>query len=174
MTKPPTRGQSLVEFALIFPLVLFLLLGFFDLGRAVIYYSSLSNAVREGTRAGIVNHVYLEDALTAADTSKAVMTANPVCPEIVDEDLARKNDTLRCIVYRYGFALNESLNPITDIIPTVSLNEDAIYEKITIVANYCFKPITPGALLLVNTTCDGEKGILLSAESTMYVAPTGK
>jgi len=174
MTKSPTRGQSLVEFALIFPLVLFLLLGFFDLGRAIIYYSSLSNAVREGTRAGIVNHVYLEDTLTAADIGKAVMTANPICPEIADEDLAMVDDTLRCIVYRYGFALNESFDPITDIIPTVSLNEDAIYEKINIIANYCFKPITPGVLLIVNTTCDGDKGILLSAESTMFVAPTGK
>lgn len=168
------RGQSLVEFALIFPLVLFLLLGFFDLGRAIIYYSSLSNAVREGTRAGIVNHVYLEDVATAVDTGKAVMTANPICPEIADEDLAMTEDTLRCIVYRYGFGLSGTFNPVTDVVPTVSLNEDAIYEKITIIANYCFKPVTPGVLLIVNTTCDGDKGILLSAESTMFVAPTGK
>ena len=47
-------GQTLVEFALIIPLVLMLLLGFLDLGRAIFYYSSLSNAVREGTRQGIV------------------------------------------------------------------------------------------------------------------------
>lgn len=174
MNKQPTRGQSLVEFALIFPLAIFLLLGFFDLGRAIIYYSSLSNAVREGTRAGIVNHTYLEDVATAVDTSKAVMTTSPICPEIADEDLAMTEDTLRCIVYRYGFALSESFDPLTDVVPTVSLNEKAIYEKISITANYCFKPVTPGILLIVNTTCDGEKGILLSAESTMYVAPTGK
>jgi hypothetical protein len=47
-------GQTLVEFALLIPLFLFLLLGFFDLGRAWFYRSSLSNAVREGARAGIV------------------------------------------------------------------------------------------------------------------------
>lgn len=47
-------GQSLIEFALLIPLLLFLLLGFFDLGRAWFYRSSLTNAVREGARAGIV------------------------------------------------------------------------------------------------------------------------
>ena len=47
-------GQTLVEFALLIPLFLFLLLGFFDLGRAWFYRSSLTNAVREGARAGIV------------------------------------------------------------------------------------------------------------------------
>jgi len=47
-------GQTLVEFALVFPILLALLLGFFDLGRALFYRSSLTNAVREGARAGIV------------------------------------------------------------------------------------------------------------------------
>ena len=62
--KNTTRfpAQSLVEFALIIPLLLLLLLGFFDLGRAIINLSALSNAVREGTRAGIVM-AYDEDAI---------------------------------------------------------------------------------------------------------------
>lgn len=47
-------GQSIVEFALIFPLLFFLVTGLFDLGRAVICFSSLNNAVREGTRFAIV------------------------------------------------------------------------------------------------------------------------
>lgn len=50
-----TRGQSLVEFALIFPVLIVILLGIFDLGRAVFAYSSLTNAAREGARLGIVN-----------------------------------------------------------------------------------------------------------------------
>jgi len=174
MKKQLTKGQSIIEVALIFPIVLFLLLGFFDLGRTVIYYSSLSNAVREGTRAGIVNHQYLEDAINGSDLTKAVMVASPICPEIADETIARTEDTLKCIVYRYGFALSESFDPVTDITPVVTPNEDGVYEKITISANYCFEPVTPGILLIVNTTCNGKKGILLSAESTMYVAPTGK
>ena len=48
------KGQSMVEFALIFPLLIFLLTGLFDLGRAVFAYSTMNTAVREGTRWAIV------------------------------------------------------------------------------------------------------------------------
>jgi hypothetical protein len=47
-------GQTMVEFALVIPVLLLLLIGFFDLGRAVFIKSSLSNAVREGTRLGVI------------------------------------------------------------------------------------------------------------------------
>jgi Flp pilus assembly protein TadG len=49
------RGQALVEFALIIPLFLLLLVGIFDLGRAVFAYNTLTNAAREGARIAIVN-----------------------------------------------------------------------------------------------------------------------
>jgi Flp pilus assembly protein TadG len=48
------KGQSIVEFAIIFPLLIIMLLVLFDLGRAVLYYSVLENAVREGTRYAMV------------------------------------------------------------------------------------------------------------------------
>lgn len=53
--KKNIKGQTLVEFVLILPVALLLLIGFFDLGRAVFYYSSLTNAVREWTRHAIVD-----------------------------------------------------------------------------------------------------------------------
>lgn len=49
------RGQTLAEFALVIPIFLLILMGIFDLGRAVFAYSSITNAAREGTRLGIVN-----------------------------------------------------------------------------------------------------------------------
>jgi hypothetical protein len=49
------RGQALVEFALIIPLFLLLLVALFDLGRAVFAYNTLTNAAREGARMAIVN-----------------------------------------------------------------------------------------------------------------------
>jgi Flp pilus assembly protein TadG len=49
------RGQALVEFALILPVFLLVLMGIFDLGRAVFYSSTLSNAAREAAREGIVD-----------------------------------------------------------------------------------------------------------------------
>jgi hypothetical protein len=49
------RGQSLVEFALILPILLILLLGILDFGRAVAAYNSVSNGARSGVRVAIVN-----------------------------------------------------------------------------------------------------------------------
>ena len=50
------KGQSLVEFAMIMTLLFFLLFVLFDFGRAVLDYSILNNAVREGTRLAIVDN----------------------------------------------------------------------------------------------------------------------
>lgn len=48
------KGQSLVEFAFVFPLFFFLVTGLFDLGRAIFAFSTLNTAAREGTRFAIV------------------------------------------------------------------------------------------------------------------------
>lgn len=53
-TTRKSPGQSLVEFALILPLFLVLIMGLFDIGRAVLYYAVINTAVREGTRYAIV------------------------------------------------------------------------------------------------------------------------
>jgi Flp pilus assembly protein TadG len=45
-----SRGQALVEMALITPVLLFILLGIVDLGRAYYQYTVMTNAVREGAR----------------------------------------------------------------------------------------------------------------------------
>jgi hypothetical protein len=49
------RGQAMVEFALVIPIFLLLLVGLFDLGRAVFAFNTLTNAAREGARMAIVN-----------------------------------------------------------------------------------------------------------------------
>ena len=49
------RGQNLVEFAILLPVLVLFLLIIIDLGRVVYSYSALHNAVREGARYGIIN-----------------------------------------------------------------------------------------------------------------------
>ncbi len=44
------RGQSLVEFALLLPLFVLLIIGIFDLGRVFFSYIAITNAAREGAR----------------------------------------------------------------------------------------------------------------------------
>lgn len=49
------RGQTLVEFALLLPSLIFIAIIIVDLGRAIYYYSAIHNAAREGARYGIIN-----------------------------------------------------------------------------------------------------------------------
>ena len=44
-----------MEFALVLPIFILLVVSLFDLGRAVFAYNTLTNAVREGARLAIVN-----------------------------------------------------------------------------------------------------------------------
>jgi Flp pilus assembly protein TadG len=55
LRRKASRGQTLVEFALIIPLFVLLLFGIVDFGRAVLASNSISNAAREGARTAIVN-----------------------------------------------------------------------------------------------------------------------
>lgn len=51
------RGQALVEFALVFPVLVLILLGIFEMGRLVFAYNTLGNAAREGARVAAVNQL---------------------------------------------------------------------------------------------------------------------
>ncbi len=53
--RDSTRGQTMVEFALILPIMMFLLTGFFDLGRVVLAHDALGHAAREAARYAIVH-----------------------------------------------------------------------------------------------------------------------
>jgi hypothetical protein len=47
------NSQALIEFALISPVLLLLLFGIIDVGRAVFYYDTVSHAAREGARTAV-------------------------------------------------------------------------------------------------------------------------
>ena len=49
------RGQSLVEFALMFPIIVLLMVGVFDMGRIVFINNSLSDGARHAARHAIIN-----------------------------------------------------------------------------------------------------------------------
>jgi len=53
--RSKSRGQSLVEFALVLPIFLVLFFAVIDLGSAIFTFNSLTNAAREGARLAIVN-----------------------------------------------------------------------------------------------------------------------
>jgi len=47
------RSQALIEFALVSPVLLLLMFGVIDLGRAVFYYDTINHAAREGARVAV-------------------------------------------------------------------------------------------------------------------------
>jgi Flp pilus assembly protein TadG len=83
--RRPTRGQSLVELALLLPLLLLFLMMILDLGRAVYYYSVIHNAAREGARYGIVH--YHNVTTSAALTASIITTAKELAIGIDPADL---------------------------------------------------------------------------------------
>jgi hypothetical protein len=138
--KKQYSGQTLVEFALLFPIFLILVLGFFDLGRAVFYYSSLTNAVRETARYAIVHsdHSNLKEMVL----DKYAFGINPGDINVIE------------INYFDEGNLNDSVDPLT---------ED--YTNIAIRAEYIFDPVTP---FINRFGCCG--GIRIVAESNMRIS----
>jgi Flp pilus assembly protein TadG len=67
------RGQSLVEFALVIPIILLLVVGFFEIGRAVFAYNTIANAARQAVRVAAVNQV---PDLTGCDQTRPVDDPN--------------------------------------------------------------------------------------------------
>jgi Flp pilus assembly protein TadG len=72
------RGQGLVEFALVFPIMMLVLVAIFDLGRLVFAYNDITNAARTGARAAIVNQggTVARDSTIRQATSLGLQNAN--------------------------------------------------------------------------------------------------
>jgi Flp pilus assembly protein TadG len=68
-SRPRPRGQSLVEFALVFPIIVLLIMGFAEIGRAVYAFNTIANAARQGARVAAVNQ--LAD-VTECDESRPI------------------------------------------------------------------------------------------------------
>jgi hypothetical protein len=66
------EGQALVEMAFVLPVFLLLVIGLFDLGRAVFQVNTLAYAAREGTRYAIVHGQASEDPVAPGNESDVV------------------------------------------------------------------------------------------------------
>jgi len=84
LPKNGQRSQALIEFALISPVLLLLLFGIIDIGRAVFYYDTLSHAAREGARTAVQASTRLPtnaDVLTTVTTQLVGMQVTEPCPQ---------------------------------------------------------------------------------------------
>lgn len=78
------RSQALIEFALVSPVLLLLLFGVVDLGRAIFYYDTVNHAAREGARVAIRASNQLPTDADVLSTVTGQMLGAPVtapCPQ---------------------------------------------------------------------------------------------
>ncbi len=107
------QGQSMVEFALILPVMILVIAGIFDLGRAFFASITITNAAREGARFGTLNPVNTGGMTVAVDNMK-----NAAVLEAIDSGITLTNSdvTISCTFITNGCQGN---NPLT---VTVSYN----------------------------------------------------
>src|SRR5437762_7539795 len=111
-----TRGQSMVEFALIVPLLFLFILGIIEMGYALFVYTSVQNAAREGARAAAVR-----PCPTSSDTAAieqltvsrmpALVNTSAIAPVISYSDPSMADfGTTVTVTLNYSFPL---LDPLT-------------------------------------------------------------
>lgn len=80
------RGQAIVEFALVLPLFLLILIGMVDVGRAIWANNSVANAAREAARYAIVhggtksNPCPVGPPVTTGSNKTVIPSASTSCP----------------------------------------------------------------------------------------------
>ena len=78
------RSQALIEFALVSPVLLLLIFGVIDLGRAILYYDTVNHAAREGARVAVRASNQLPTNADVLNAVSAQMLGTPVtepCPQ---------------------------------------------------------------------------------------------
>lgn len=141
ITAKKANGQSLIEFALLAPVLFFLVMGLFDIGRAVFYFAVLNTAAREGSRFAVVQPdcAYKSDPVRCSggyvesyplDCAYALSTPNLSVCNVIRERL---------------FDIGELSNSTVTINHGLSAASSPV---ITIDIDFLFHPITPGLSLI--------------------------
>lgn len=118
-TSRRARGQAMVEFALVIPLLMLVLMGIFDLGRGVYAYNVVASAAREGARFGSLDPSNTSGIIAQA-TSTAVL--QPINVQVDWSD----NGTTFLTTYTTSrkfvrVTVTHTFQPITFLVPSVTL-----------------------------------------------------
>ena len=136
--NPRTRGssgQSLIEFALVLPMLLVLVFGIVEFGNAWRHYQLITNTAREGARVAvlpsststIVDSV-IDDRLNGSglDANQATVTLKIL--DFGDPSYSNSADTVT-IAYDYNFVF---LGPIIDLMCTGIGCSGGAYSSVTL------------------------------------------
>ncbi|WP_243124594.1 TadE family protein [Clostridium sp. AWRP] len=100
------KGQALVEFAMILPILLLLVMGIVQFGMVINSYLTIENASREGARAGIIGSTDEEIRYLIAATSPNLDPKNLTVTITPDESSRRSGDSLIVkVTYKYNLTV---------------------------------------------------------------------
>jgi Flp pilus assembly protein TadG len=141
--KRGIHGQGLLEFALVLPMLIFLMVAFIELARIIYFYSALNNAVREGARYAIVNHF---------------------------DDSADREEKVRQTVAQYAIALSLNPDDITVYCDRNSSDTDYPCDTfVTVAADIEIEPMVGFFAQFIG----GSNTYNITADSTMQMTPYG-
>jgi Flp pilus assembly protein TadG len=143
------RGQALVEFALVLPLFILLLVAIFDLGRAVFAYNTLTNAAREGARMAIVNQ-YKPSIIARAKQQTAIVELNDPSVQVnfwqVNADGTPDTST-QCALVAVGclavVSFEATYQPITPLIGNIVFPSGVTFSATSSLSVEFSCPLTP-------------------------------
>lgn len=130
------RGSALVEAAMITPLVLLIMVGIFEVGRAYQTWQVLTNAAREGARASVVVgsdtttvealvKQYMADGQLAGAQTASVVVDQDASIEVNGESVGASQVT---VDYPFDFIV---LNPVVKLVKSDSTVGEAITMRAT-------------------------------------------
>ncbi len=132
--RPATseRGQTLIEFAFVFPVLLVFLLALTDFGIALDRREVIQHAAREGTRKGAVGWTVSEIEDEVVDQSQGVLTEDDieVCYVDIDGDgsALEAGDRVRVtidFVYEFSVGAGEILSAFGAGVPSIHMTPSA-------------------------------------------------
>jgi len=98
-------GQEILEYALLLPLLLLLLLGIVELSFVVWSYDTMANAAREGARVGVIRSSTEEDVLTAVLNRAVALYLAPEDVTITRDEPEEGAEVQVAIDYDYHFLI---------------------------------------------------------------------
>ncbi len=111
------KGQSLVEFAILLPLLLLLLMGILEFALMLNSYLTINNSAREGARLGIVAGSNIEIKQLIIKISSNLDSENLVVNITPLEGSRKSGDTLRVeIVYNYQVIIPILSNILNNVV----------------------------------------------------------
>ena len=100
--KKSEKGQSLVEVALAMPLLILIMIGILDLGRAYLTYIALSDAAAEGAAYAAIHPADPAQAIArAADSSGGLVTLEPNMVSVDTGEMSAGNPITVSVEYEY-------------------------------------------------------------------------